>query len=236
MASASGRPRRGSMRKSFQFSDLPRVEEMEQDTAEHGAGADHEMGERPSTATTAGTGAGVSPGGSSSVDDDLLLMDDDDENGEDLDDCDDEREGEDEDVPMEVERGRRGRDGRPPVGTGKGRTGRKGASKSATRSSKSAGEVAQTLHRAAGASLAVLGSNQRLPPCVDVDRTRRALPHTRWRRSLLATRSSFPVITTCSCCHSCSFSQSSPSGVDHCNLLVLINGSQRLRLATAKYH
>ena len=40
----------------------------------------------------------------------------------------------DEDVPMEVERGRRGRDGRPPVDTGKGRTGRKGASKSASAS------------------------------------------------------------------------------------------------------
>ena len=95
---ANGRPRRGSIRKSFYESDLPRVDEMDQDT-EH----DQEM-ERPST-----SGTGVSPG--SSMDDDL-----DDEEVEDGD--------EDGDEDMEVERGRKGRDGRP---VGK-RVGRKGKS------------------------------------------------------------------------------------------------------------
>ncbi|TFK80581.1 HLH-domain-containing protein, partial [Polyporus arcularius HHB13444] len=95
----NGRPRRGSIRKSFHGFDLPSVgEEMDQDTER-----DHEM-ERPSTA---GTGAGVSPG--SSMDDDL----DDEDDGED-----------DADEEMEIERGRKGRDGRP---VGK-RVGRKGKS------------------------------------------------------------------------------------------------------------
>ncbi|TBU57465.1 helix-loop-helix DNA-binding domain-containing protein [Dichomitus squalens] len=95
-----GRPRRGSVRKSFQGL-LPSVEEMDQDT-EH---ADHEM-ERPST-----SGTGVSP--TSSMEDDI---DDDVEDGEDGD--------EDGDEDMELERGRKGRDGRP---VGK-RVGRKGKS------------------------------------------------------------------------------------------------------------
>ena len=105
-----GRPRRGSMRKSFTGFDLPSVEEMEQDT-EH---ADHEM-ERPST-----SGTGVSPG--SSMDDDLLLDDDDVGEGEDGD------EDGDEEMDEVVERGRKGRDGRPPagkrVGLGLGRKGK----------------------------------------------------------------------------------------------------------------
>ncbi|KAI0707565.1 helix-loop-helix DNA-binding domain-containing protein [Cerioporus squamosus] len=95
----NGRPRRGSIRKSFHGFDLPSVgEEMDQDT-EHG---DHAM-ERP--------GTGVSPG--SSMDDDLDDEGDDGDEGED-----------DGDEEMEIERGRKGRDGRP---VGK-RVGRKGKS------------------------------------------------------------------------------------------------------------
>ena len=94
----NGRPRRGSIRKSFHGFDLPSVgEEMDQDT-EH-ADRDHEM-ERPSTS---GTGTGVSPG--SSMDDDLDDLGDGNEDGEDGD--------EDGDEEMEIERGRKGRDGRP---------------------------------------------------------------------------------------------------------------------------
>ncbi|EIW51650.1 HLH-domain-containing protein [Trametes versicolor FP-101664 SS1] len=81
--SATGRARRGSMRKSFHEFGLPSVEEMDQDT-EHG-----DL-DRPST-----SGTGVSPG--SSMDDDL---------------DDDVEEDGDEDEDME-ERGRKGRDGRP---------------------------------------------------------------------------------------------------------------------------
>ncbi|KAH9849047.1 helix-loop-helix DNA-binding domain-containing protein [Lenzites betulinus] len=90
----AGRTRRGSMRKSFHEFGLPSVEEMEQDTAEHNGA---ELA-RPSTA---GTGAGVSPGGSSMDDADDLLDEEEDEEA-------------DEEMDAElVERGRRGRDGRP---------------------------------------------------------------------------------------------------------------------------
>ncbi|RPD56894.1 HLH-domain-containing protein [Lentinus tigrinus ALCF2SS1-7] len=111
-AQANGRPRRGSIRKSFHGFDLPSVgEEMDQDTERGDHDHDHEV-ERPSTA---GTGTGVSPG--SSMDDDLL-----DDEGEDGDEGD---QGEDDgDEDMEIERGRKGRDGRP-VGR---RVGRKGKS------------------------------------------------------------------------------------------------------------